>query len=361
MTPEHLDRLAALIAAELRRVGGDAPAAASAGPWLAPPVRPEPPPRTGIVPAWSGAGQSLGDVAPIRHPVPSVHRDDFAEATAAVRGAAAGKGDRRAPGASRDASSGTTPAPRHAAARRRAVGAIQVPVGVSRRHLHLSEAHARALFGSASLAVHRPLRQPGQFAAVQVAAAVGPKGRLEGIRIVGPPRGETQLELARSDAAVLGVAPLLASSGTLEGSLGGVTLVGPHGRVELARGVIVAARHLHVAPHDGLRWGVRDGDRLDLRCGEGARAVTWHDVLVRCGPTHATEFHLDEDEAHAAGVTTGEMATIVGWRPSEPQRRPLVTERDLLERVRRGAGIPANAILTPGARDRARALGIDIP
>lgn len=357
MTPDDLDRLAALIAAELQRAIGRA----RDGAWVPTPVRPDPPARTGELPAWSGAAQSLGDVVPLRHPTPSAHRADPSELTAAVRAAAAGRGVGPGVRERSPAPSGARSASSAVARRRRDAGVVEIPVGVSRRHLHLSAAHARALFGDAPLEVHKPLRQPGQFAAVQEITAEGPKGRIERIRVVGPPRGETQLELAHSDAAVLGVEPPLAASGTLEGSVGGVTLVGPNGRVALERGVIIAARHLHLAPADGARWGLCDGDRLDVSCGEGGRAVTWHEVLVRCGPTHATELHLDVDEAQAAGVTSGATARIVGWHGPRSGRRPLVTERDLLDLVRRGARLPASAIYTPGARDRARALGVDLP
>lgn len=361
MKPDDLDRLASLIAEELRRTLELAPPAARRDPWLAPPVRPEPPARSGELPPWSGAAQSLGDVAPVRHPSPSAHRADPGEAAAAVRSAAAGRGDRPPHRTATGAAASERAGQRSPASRRQRAGVIEVPVGVSRRHLHLSEAHALALFGTAALEVHRPIRQPGQFAATQVVTAIGAEGRLEGVRVVGPARGETQLELARRDAAALGVAPLLAASGSLEGSSGGVTLVGPHGRVALDRGVIIAARHLHLSPTDGARWGMRDGDRLDVACGEGARAVTWHGVLVRCGPGHATEFHLDEDEASAAGVATGATARVVGWHAPTPARRPLITERDLLDRVRRGLPIPADAIVTPGARDRAKILGLELP
>lgn len=364
MTTDEIDRLASLIADELRRTLESAPPAPQRDPWLAPPVRPEPPARSGALPAWSGAAQSLGDVAPVRHPSPSAHRADPGEAAAAVRSAAAGRGDRPPHRTARSATGATgseRAEPRSPASRRHRAGVIEVPVGVSRRHLHLSEAHALALFGTAALDVHRPIRQPGQFAATQMVTAIGAEGRLEGVRVVGPARGETQLELACRDAVALGIAPTVAASGSLEGSSGGVTLVGPHGRVALDRGVILAARHLHLSPADGARWGMRDGDRLDITCGEGARAVTWHGVLVRCGPAHATEFHLDEDEASAAGVATGATARVVGWHAPTSARRPLVTERDLLDRVRRGLPIPADAIVTPGARDRARSLGLELP
>ena len=363
MTPDERERLASLIAAEIERSVAPAAPTNPGATWLPIPVRPEPPPPAGAPPDWSGAAQSLGDLAPVRHPVPSAHRADAAEATAAVRAAAAGHGTRRS---GRSAPSATTPhreggGPRSASTRRHRAGPIDVPVGVSRRHVHLSEAHVRALFGVPTLEVLRTIRQPGQFAARQQVVVVGPKGRLDDVRVVGPARGETQVELARSDAARLGIDPPLAASGSLEKSLGGVTLVGPHGRVELARGVIIAARHLHLAPADAARWGMQDGDRLDIRCGSGARAVTWHDVLVRAGAAHATEFHLDDDEAHAAGVGNGCSARIVGWQEARSVRRILVTERELVERVRRGEPIPNDALFTPGARDRARSLGLDLP
>jgi putative phosphotransacetylase len=189
-------------------------------------------------------------------------------------------------------------------------------------------------------------------------SAVTTGGRIDAIRVVGPARGETQLELAMSDAARLGVTPPVTSSGQLATSIGGVTLVGPNGRLELARGVIVAARHLHLSLADGARWGFADGDLLDVRCGESSRAVTMHGVLVRCGASHATELHLDVDEARAAGVSSNDIARVVAWHPRDATRRVLITERDLLEIVRLRQRIPSGALLTPSARDRARTLGL---
>ena len=214
------------------------------------------------------------------------------------------------------------------------------------------------MFGGATLTVSRALTQPGQFAAAEMVAAQGPKGTLAKVRVVGPTRGETQLEIAASDAAALGVQPPVAASGSLATSIGGITLVGPAGRVELRRGVIIAARHLHLSAADSKRWGLRDGDRLDIRCGAGARAATLHDVLVRSGDGHATELHLDGDEARAVGVASGDTATVIAWRSPGPGKRPLVTERDVVRLAREGARVPADAILTPSARDRAAALGI---
>jgi putative phosphotransacetylase len=269
--------------------------------------------------------------------------------SAAVSAAAAG----RAPPRER------TPVRKEPASRRRLRSLpIAVKLGVSNRHIHISPDHLKKLFGSAPLTSARPLLQPGQFAANETVKVIGPKGEIDHVRIVGPARGETQVEVARSDAVILGVDPPLAASGSLDKSLGGVVLVGPNGRVELPRGVIVAARHLHLSPQDSDRFGLRDGDRLSVRCGSGARAVTFHDVLVRSGPTHATELHLDVDEAHAAGVSTGDSAQVIDWREAAPRRRALLTERDVIAIAQRRERLPERALLTPSARDRARALGL---
>ncbi len=355
MTNEELDRLTALIAAELERLAAGSPPPHRTT-WLTPPVRPEPPSRGGEPAPWTGAAQTLGDIAPVRSPEPSAHRTDFGQATAAVRAAASGRG---APPA-RPSHDGPKPARSPTRARGSALGR-DVLVGVSNRHLHLSATDARALFGPNGLQPERALTQPGEFAAMQRVTAAGPRGKIEKIRVVGPPRNDTQLELARSDALALGIEAPVAGSGHLETSVGGVTLEGSHGRVELKRGVIVAARHLHLGPEDAARWGLADGDTVSIRCGEGARAVTWHGVNVRSGPMHATEFHLDSDEARAAGVESGARATIVAVDRADSGRRPLFTERDVLAAARRGQAIPPGALLTPSARDRAQALGLRLP
>jgi putative phosphotransacetylase len=352
VTDAELDRLAELIARALIENADARATSGRSATWLPSPVRPEPPARGGTPPVWSGAAQDLADVAPSRTDETSPRfRASTSELTRATRAAAAGKG--RPP-------ERTARVTETRLTRQRALNApaIDVRIGVSNRHVHLSQADLQTLFGSAPLTVARELTQPGQFAAAESVAVHGPKGRLDAVRIVGPARGETQLEIAVSDALTLGVQATVAASGSLDGSVGGVALVGPAGRVDLRRGVIIAARHLHLDPADARRWGLRDGDRLDVRCGEGARASTFHDVLVRAGEAHASELHLDADEARAAGVKTGDVARIIAWRTSAQKKRPLITERDVMQLARTGARVPAGALLTPSARDRAIALGI---
>lgn len=354
MTEQELDRLAAMIANALQGARGQTSSSAnSEGTWLPTPVRPEPPVRSSEPPLWSGASQSLSGVAPGGRDATSAPsaRVSIAELTNATRAAAAGRG--RAP---------ELP-PRQKGIRGPKGGArgqlaISVPVGVSNRHIHLSPSHFQRLFGTSAPTVARTITQPSQFAANETVEASGPSGKIAGIRIVGPTRGETQLEISLADARRLGVAPVIANSGSLATSAGGVTLTGPAGTLSLDKGVIVAARHLHLSPADADRWGMRDGDLLDVKVGDGSRATTYHGVLVRSGPAHATEFHLDADEAHAANVKTGDRATIIARVSTGARRKRLVTESDVLRLASGGETLPVDAILTPSARDRARALGL---
>ncbi|MFL5560960.1 MAG: PduL/EutD family phosphate acyltransferase [Gemmatimonadaceae bacterium] len=363
MTEQEIERLVTLVVdALLRRPADVRPDdAARAAAWLPIPVRPEPPARSTEPPVWSGAAQRLDDVAPTpgapsRGPVgaasgSSVRRVATGELTNAVRAAAAGR----------------TPAPavapvgrtRHRVTSRLRSLEIDVAIGVSNRHVHLSSQHARQLFAADQPTVLRPISQPGQFAANETVTVSGPRGKLDAVRVVGPARGETQLEISLSDAFRLGIAPPVAASGSLAESIGGVTLEGTSGQVSLTRGVIVAARHLHLASDDAARWGLADGDRLDVRVGQGARATTYHDVLVRAGGLYATELHLDADVAFAAGVKTGDRARIVSAVARAPQRPVLITERDVVRIAREGGSLPARALLTPSARDRARSLGLE--
>lgn len=183
------------------------------------------------------------------------------------------------------------------------------PVGVSGRHLHISRAHLDLLFGPGyELKVMKDLRQPGQFAAQETVVVAGPKGCLEKVRILGPVRPETQVEVSLTDAIGLGVGCPVRNSGDLS-QTPGVALIGPKGMVALPAGTIVAARHLHVEPERAEALGLKDKQivRVTLR---GAREVVFGNVLVRTGKGHMSEFHLDTDEANAAGVRSGDEALI---------------------------------------------------
>ncbi len=184
-----------------------------------------------------------------------------------------------------------------------------IPVGISNRHVHVSQADLETLFGPGyQLTELRPLSQPGQFAAQEVVTLVGSKGQIAKVRILGPARPVTQVEISQTDAIKLGVSAPVRDSGDLEGSPG-LTLVGPHGAVTLEQGVILACRHIHMTPADAEHFGVQDKQRVDIKT-FGERAVVFEDVLVRVSATYALELHLDTDEANAALLRNGEYVRL---------------------------------------------------
>lgn len=177
-----------------------------------------------------------------------------------------------------------------------------IPVAVSARHIHVARGTLDRLFGEGfQLTKLRDLRQPGEFASEQTATVVGRSGRaIEGVRILGPVRSYTQLELSGTDAVCLGLDPPVRRSGDLVGSEP-VTLAGPAGSVQLKEGAIMATRHIHMTERDAREYGVSDGDRVRVRF-PGDRALVLENVLVRVGKSMALELHLDTDDANAAGV-----------------------------------------------------------
>lgn len=186
----------------------------------------------------------------------------------------------------------------------------KIPVGVSNRHVHLSRQDAAQLFGAgAELHKMKDLSQPGQFACEETVTLAGPGGVIEGVRVLGPVRGQTQVEISAADGFRLGVKAPVRDSGDLAGSAK-IALIGPAGAVTLSEGVIVAARHIHMEPQDARRFGVRDKDRVCVRAG-GERGVIFTEVLVRVSPAYRLEFHVDLDEANAAGLRNGNSVEIV--------------------------------------------------
>ncbi|NMC32527.1 MAG: phosphate propanoyltransferase [Veillonellaceae bacterium] len=187
----------------------------------------------------------------------------------------------------------------------------RLPIGVSNRHVHLSAEHLSALFGAGhALTVAKDLSQPGQFAAQETVRIAGPKGTIDNVRVLGPVRKESQVEISATDSFALGVPAVVRDSGHPEGSPG-LQLLGPAGEVSLERGVIVAARHIHMHPDQAVVWGIHDGQRVRIRV-ESDRPVVFDDVLVRVSPQFSGEVHLDTDEANAALVKTGATALILG-------------------------------------------------
>jgi putative phosphotransacetylase len=184
-----------------------------------------------------------------------------------------------------------------------------VPVGLSNRHVHLSQEHVEALFGKGyELTKFKDLGQPGQYACNEKIEVVGPKGSLT-MRVLGPARKTTQIEVSLTDGFVLGVKPPVRDSGDLAGSPG-CTIKGPEGEAALEEGIIAAARHIHMHTSDAERFGLKDKDRVSVKV-EGERGVVFNNVLARAHETYALEFHLDIDEGNAAGLKNGMEVEII--------------------------------------------------
>ena len=186
----------------------------------------------------------------------------------------------------------------------------EVKIGLSNKHLHLQKDHIEILFGKGhELTATKPLVQPGQFACEEKVDIVGPKNTLKGIRVLGPARPETQVELAMTDARTRGIKAPVRESGKLEGTPG-CKIVGPCGEVEIDHGVIVALRHVHLSPAQAEEAGVKDKDIVSIKI-EGERGLVFNNVLVRSGDAHEREVHLDTDEGNAAGCGPDAVCTII--------------------------------------------------
>ncbi|MCD6550764.1 phosphate propanoyltransferase [Thermotoga sp.] len=184
-------------------------------------------------------------------------------------------------------------------------------VGVSNRHVHLSKEDLETLFGEGyELTPIKDLRQPGQYAAKETVTIVGPKGAIENVRVLGPVRRETQVEISRTDAFKLGLRPPVRDSGDLEGTPG-IVIIGPNGILVKEKGVIIAKRHIHMHPKDGEHYGVKDKDIVKVLVEKGDRRLIFDDVLIRVREDFALEFHVDTDEANAAMLNTGDIVYIV--------------------------------------------------
>ncbi len=176
---------------------------------------------------------------------------------------------------------------------------LNILIEGSGRHVHLSRADVDALFGKGFELVNKKwLSQPGQFASEQKVDVVGPKGKLAGISVLGPCRKESQVELSFTDARLIGLTPKVRESGVLDGT-DGCTLVGPAGQVSLTKGVIIAKRHVHLTPETAARYGIANGEIVQVTV-RGERALIFDEVVARVSASYADAMHIDYDEVNAA-------------------------------------------------------------
>ena len=276
-------------------------------------------------------------------------------------------------------------------------GSKFVPVGISARHVHLTARDIETLFGPGyQLDPLKPIVQPGQYASKEQLTLVGPKGQIDKVRILGPARPYTQVELSFTDAMKLGIKDCpIRMSADIEGTPG-LKIIGPKGELNLTKGVIIAARHLHFTDEQAQAYGVHNGQVLSVRV-TGPRPCLLENVVGRVGAAHELEVHIDTDEANACALKNGDLVELVfpgepehhckgtcqsgggctcgagaaaGTAPApkaepEPEQEPLelVTERDVNDAFRDNhTQIPCTkkALITPAAVDRAAETGIKI-
>lgn len=184
-----------------------------------------------------------------------------------------------------------------------------IPIEVSAHHIHLAQEHVEALFGPGhQLTKHADLSQPGQYACKEQLTIAGPKGRIERVRVLGPTRKATQVEIAMTEQFKLGIKPPIRESGSIEGSPGCI-LEGPAGSVVIDKGVICALRHIHMTPADALRYGLKDKSTVRVRV-PGDRELVFGDVRIRVDSSYALAMHIDTDEANAANLRNGALGFI---------------------------------------------------
>ena len=187
-----------------------------------------------------------------------------------------------------------------------------IPVGISNRHIHLCKQDLETLFGAGyELTPIKDLSQPGQYACKETLTLIGPSMRpIENVRVLGPLRKSSQVEISLTDSFVLKVKPPVRESGSIAGSAP-VIIVGPKGVVTLKEGCIIANRHIHMSPADGARFGVKDGDYITVDAFSGTKRTRWFDVQVRVSDKFCLEMHVDTDDANAVGFKNGSTVTMV--------------------------------------------------
>lgn len=185
-----------------------------------------------------------------------------------------------------------------------------VPVGVSARHIHLTLEHVEALFGKGYQLTKKKELMGGQFASNERVTIVGLKLRaIENVRILGPVRTASQVEISKTDAIQLGIKAPIRESGNIVGSAQ-IAIVGPKGAIYLEEGCIIAMRHIHMSPSDAKEAGVNDGDIVSVKA-DNERGTTLNHVKIRVDNSFTLEMHIDTDEANASNIVTGTTVTII--------------------------------------------------
>lgn len=185
-----------------------------------------------------------------------------------------------------------------------------VVIGVSNRHIHLSQKDLEVLFGKDyKLSKMKDMKQPGQFATNEKVDIIGPKGKFTGVRVIGPVRKDTQVEISITDSFKLGLTPPIRQSGDLEGTPG-IKITGPKGEIEIPRGVIVAGRHIHMPKYIADIRGYKDGETVKVET-YGERKIIMCNVILRVSDKMAKEMHIDVDEANAAGLKNNNYVKII--------------------------------------------------
>ncbi|SKC88568.1 phosphate propanoyltransferase [Maledivibacter halophilus] len=185
-----------------------------------------------------------------------------------------------------------------------------IPVGISNRHVHLSQSDVSLLYGeNYQLTPYKELAQPGQCACKETVILCGPKGALERVRVIGPARVQTQVEILSGDCFALGIKAPVRISGDISGS-SGLTIIGPKGSIQLTEGVIVAQRHIHMHPEDAKRFSVENEQVVKIEV-DGPRGGILNHVLIRVSENSALECHIDVEEANALGVQSSSSIKII--------------------------------------------------
>lgn len=187
---------------------------------------------------------------------------------------------------------------------------MKIPIEISARHIHLCQEDLERLFGKGyKLKPLKKLSQADEFAAQETLTIIGPKDKIENVRIVGPLRDRTQVEVSRTDGYKLGDIPPLRVSGDITGS-SPITLVGPKGKIDLKEGLICAKRHIHMSTSEAKKFGVKNRQLISVKI-SATRTLTFHDIIIRVKPNFKLAFHIDTDEGNAAWVETGEEGELI--------------------------------------------------